>query len=288
MAARLTVIVAVAVAIAACGTAAAAGRARNPRLAHIHTLALAIGSGDLGGDLAARYSGYDLVVVDGEEATARQVKTLRAGGRRLVLAYLDVGTIEPGRSWFGAAKPFRLDFWPDFGEWYADTSKPGLRRLITDRVAPAMLAKRFDGLFLDNTDMIETHPRQSAGMRTLVRALAARVHARGGVLFAQNGDASIGPLLGVLDGWNREDVSYTYDFARRDYAPVAPADRRAALGALRRIRARGLLVSAVDYTRAGDAAAIAGSLTDACAAGAVPFVSDIGLTRIAQPPLRCR
>jgi hypothetical protein len=287
MSTRLTAIAGLALVLALCAAASGAARGLDPRLAHIHTVALAIGSGDLDGDLATRYRGYDLVVVDGEGATASQVKTLRAGGRRIVLAYLDVGTIEPGRAWFGAAKPFRLDFWPDFGEWYADTSRAGFRQLITDRVAPAMLAKRFDGLFLDNTDMIETHPRRGAGMRTLVRALAARVHAHGGLLFAQNGDASIGPLLGVLDGWNREDVSYTYDFARRAYAAVAPADRRAALSALRRIRARGLLVTAVDYTRAGDAAAVAASLSDACAAGAVPFVSDIGLTRIAQPPLRC-
>ena len=67
-------------------------------------------------------------------------------------------------------------------------------------------------------------------MRRLVRALSGLVHARGGLLFAQNGDASIGPLLRFYDGWNREDVTWTYSFKRSRYvhqpaAEVAEAHR---------------------------------------------------------------
>ena len=48
-----------------------------------------------------------------------------------MLAYLSVGTIERYRSWYRAARPYRLDLWGDWGEWYADTSKAGFRRLIS-------------------------------------------------------------------------------------------------------------------------------------------------------------
>ena len=61
-------------------------------------------------------------------------------------------------------------------------------------------------------------------MRRLIRGLARLVHRRGAVLLAQNGEDVIGPSLGHLDGWNREDVSWSYDFARRRYFEVRAAE----------------------------------------------------------------
>ena len=63
---------------------------------------------------------------------------------------------------------------------------------------------------------------------------------------------------------------------------IAPA----AQAALTRISAAGLLVTATDYT-AGDSAAQAESVANACAAGAIPFVGDIALRRLPAQPLRC-
>ena len=97
---------------------------RDPRLASVRTFALAIGSGDLSGDISARYRGYDLVVVDGQEATRAQLAALRAGGR-IVIAYLNVGAIEPERPWYRLMKGYRLDYWADFGEWYANVASRG-------------------------------------------------------------------------------------------------------------------------------------------------------------------
>ena len=53
--------------------------------------------------------------------------------------------------------------------------------------------------------------------------------------------------------------------------------------------ARGLIVTATDYTRAGDAEAQREAVENACKAGALPFVADIGLTagRLPDPPLTC-
>ncbi len=264
----------------------AAARPRDARLRSVHAWAFAIGDGDLAGNLVRRYARYGLLVLDGQEATRTQVRALRRAGK-IVLAYLDVGTIEPGRPWTAAARPFRLGFWPAWGEWYADVDARGFRRLIEHRVATAMLGKGFDGLFLDNTDMVETHRHQRAGMDALVRALARLVHRRRELLFAQNGEDTITPLLRYYDGWNREDVSATYDFGhhryvRQSHGEVAEADR-----ALRRIARAGLLTLATDYTAAGDAGAAQAAISNACGAGALPFVSDIELTRIPPVPAGC-
>src|SRR5690349_13180782 len=94
----------------------------DSRLQSVDSFAFGLGSGSLDGDVAARFRGFDLVVVDGEEASAKQVAALKAQGT-VVLGYLSVGTIERGRFWFKDVKRYRLDLWDDFGEWYADTSK---------------------------------------------------------------------------------------------------------------------------------------------------------------------
>jgi uncharacterized protein (TIGR01370 family) len=260
---------------AALAVAAPAQAIEIDRMAGVRSFALALGDG-----AAARADGFDLVVVDGS-TPARRVKQLRAGGA-LVFGYLSVGTIESYRSWFKAAKPYRMELWDDWGEWYARVSAPGFRRLIVKRVAPAILERGFDGLFLDNVDMIETHPAQAAGMRKLVRALW-----RGpGVLMAQNGDSIIEPFLRYLDAWNREDVTSTYDFDAERYRRVPAADHADALATLGRLSKRLKLVTATDYVAAGDTAGAAAAREAACGAGALSFVSDIELRRI-PPPAEC-
>jgi hypothetical protein len=122
-------------------------------------------------------------------------------------------------------------------------------------------------------------------MRLLVAALD-RV-SDDGLLFTQNGEEVIGPMLTHYDGWNREDVTRTYDFERRRYVPVPRSERRAARHALRRIRRRGLLVTASDYVARGDSRARRAAVRAACGAGALPFVTDIGLRRLPRRPYRC-
>ena len=256
----------------------------DARLRAVETWAFAIGDGARA-KVLRRPGAFDLVVVDGEDATRAQVRKLRRHGA-VVLGYVSVGTIESYRWWYGAASPYRLELWGDWGEWYADVSRAGFRNLIAGRVAPRMLRKGLDGLFLDNTDMIETHAAQRAGMRALVARLGRLVHRRDKLLFAQNGEGSIGPSLRHYDGWNREDVSWTYDFDRDRYVRVGPAAHASALAAVRRIEARGLLVTTTDYLPAGRRDAASRAVRASCDAGALPYVSNIWLSRVPRP-LRC-
>ena len=192
------------------------------------------------------------------------------GSGALVLGYLDAGTIEPYRPWYKRAKPYRLDYWKQWGEWYANVNAPGFRKLIVG-VAKGFERKGLDGLFLDNTDMIETHPKQAPGMRLLVAALAKLAHGSGGFLFAQNGADVDGPIIRYLDGWNREDVG---------------ADS-SAVSDLEAMHAHGLLTLATGYV-ANPTSPLVGHVVElACGAGALPFVSNLALTRIPQPPPHC-
>jgi uncharacterized protein (TIGR01370 family) len=286
--------IALAALLLAFATSAGSAGAGDPHAAT--SFAFAIGNGNLSGgpeEVAARLGKYGLVVVDGELASADEVAALRAQGTT-VLAYLSVGTIEKWRSWYPQLKRFRLGKWADWkDEWFADVSKSKLRRLLTDQIAPTILAKGFDGLFLDNVDMIETrnHIPQREGMRTLVLALSGLAHSQGQLLFAQNGAWGLQKLglLDAIDGWNREDVTWTYDFDRKRYVRTRPGQQRAALKELSDMAARGLVTTSADYTRPGDQAAIDEAVAASCSAGALPYVGDIGLTarRLPDPPLTC-
>ncbi len=266
---------------------ASAANGRKTRLAGARSFAFAIGDGTLRDDLSKRYARFDLVVVDGESTGARAVTAIRRRSGGLVLAYLDVGTIESYRGWYKAAKPFRLDYWGDWGEWYANVNAPGFRSLMLERVAPTMLAKGFDGLFLDNTDMTETHPVQKRGMRKLVVGLSRLARARGKLLMAQNGADVNWPLRRLYNGINFEDVSFSYDFDRHAYVRRSAGAVARAQREIRRYLSVGLKVTATDYVAAGKTNQARIAVRNACSAGALPYVSDINLTRVPARPFLC-
>lgn len=271
--------------LGACGDEDAVGPSDASRnaadvLAGVASFALGLGADLDDPAVVERLAAFDLVVVDGETDPA-VVDSLHDAGA-LVLGYLSVGTIEEGRPWSDAAQAHRLELWPDWGEYYADVADPAFRSILLDDAAPLVLAGGFDGLFLDNVDMVEGHPDQLDGMEALVVALDDLVGDR--LLFAQNGDSTIDRFTAQLDGWNREDVTSTGDPLDEDaYERVAAADTAAAVATLERLAADGLLVTATDYVAEGDDATARLAIDRACTAGALPFVSDIGLTRIGDP-----
>jgi uncharacterized protein (TIGR01370 family) len=283
---RVPLLLSLAVLALALWASSADAATEDPRLAQVDDWAFAIGD-DVETDAdVERLAPFDLVVVDGELTSARRVADLRANGS-VVLGYLSVGTIERYRSWYRRAKRHRMELWGDWGEWYADVRAKGFRRLIARRVAPKILGRGVDGMFLDNVDMIDGHPKQRRAMFRLVRTLSRLAHSGGGYLFAQNGAKAIKPVWSALDGWNLEDVTWGYDFKRRRYARREEAEASAGLAQLARLSAAGLLVTATDYTAAEDRAAIDESVANSCAAGALPFVSNIALTRIPAAPYAC-
>jgi hypothetical protein len=273
--------------LAACVAADSAGPAApraKARLDSARSFAFAIGDGALSGNLLRRYRDFGLVIVDGENARAKDVAAIQRASGGLVLAYLDVGTIEDYRDWYIAAKPFRLDYW---GEWYANVNAAGYRSLMLKRVAPGMLAKGFDGLFLDNTDMTETHPAQKVGMRALVAGLSRLLRERGKLLMAQNGAEVNWPLRRFYEGINFEDVSFSYDFDRHAYIRLSAPAAAQAQRNIRRYRRAGLKLTATDYVAARKAKDTRIAVRNACSASALPYVSDIDLRRIPARPFLC-
>jgi uncharacterized protein (TIGR01370 family) len=228
---------------------------------------------------------FDLVVIDGDNASKSLVKQLH-GKDKLVLAYVSAGTLEPYRSWFAEAKKkgYTLKYWPEWGEYYAKVSHPGMQALLLKQTS-RYLANGVDGLFLDNTDMIEAEPSQRDGMIALVRAL--RKQAGNRLLFAQNGIDVVDLWVDQLDGWNYESVSTTYDFATKKYLPQQATVTAAVTAKLRAVSQTSVFITTTDYTPSTGSPLTGVAIAHACRIGAVPFVSNIALSRIPKTAATC-
>ena len=193
-----------------------------------------------------------------------------------------------------ALKRFRLGAWADWkDEWFADVSKARLRRVLTGRIAPSLLAKGFDGLFLDNVDMVETanHADQRDGMRELVEvARDARPRRRAPAVRPER-RRDPRPPRPRRRARRLEPRGRHLDLRLRPpplRPPAAGRDPGGARGAERDGEprpdhdVRGL------HPR-GDEDAQPEAVANACSAGALPYVGDIGLTarRLPDPPLTC-
>ena len=234
----------------------------------------------LGGTGLDRAGGFDVVVVDavaqrdGYVGTAREdVRALQADGA-LVLAYLSVGTVERWRHYAaGVPRSWTLgavDGWP--GERFVDARKAGWRALMA-REAQTLAAAGYDGLYLDNLDVAELHPRTAAGVVKLVEGLADA--APDLLLVAQNGLAVADRL--PIDGLAHEDVFWRWDGR---YRRSTAAERAELLPGLRALRDRGLPIFTLDYAKPGSPGADE-ALASSLAEGFRPAVSVLEPRRVA-------
>ena len=254
---------------------------RDPRLAQVESFALALGV-VLDEPTLALLGQYDLVVLDGVTASNDVIQTLQSAGA-IVLGYLSVGTIERGRPWYRKVKPYRLDFWEDWGEWYADVSSARYRKILLG-VLDELSSKGFDGMFLDNVDMVEVYPEMRSSMKRLVAQFSRRLRARSKLLFSQNGERFTVRIAPYLDGWNSEGVTSDYEFDTRRYRETSAEKLALRLLELDRVSSLGLLVTITNYALPDDIPARSSGCFFGCVHGFPAYTTDIELSTV---PPRC-
>lgn len=219
-------------------------------------LGVLVGAAPAGdGSLPARVGHYDTVVLDADALTAGEVSDLHARGQR-VFAYLNVGSLEEGRTYYSRYSSLCLDpydNWPD--ERWVDVSDTSWQAFLASR-AKRLAGMGVDGLFLDNLDVYSRYPTQ-ATYDGLVACLGG-VRGSGLTLVANGGDQFLtayadagGSLASLVDGVCQECV-YT---CVEDYAGAGSFGRQSAEdvayweGYLTRMGEAGLDVWVVEYTR---------------------------------------
>jgi uncharacterized protein (TIGR01370 family) len=215
----------------------------------------------------------------------------RRPGQR-VLAYLSLGEVNESRAYYrqvaaipGAVVEKNPD-WP--GAHRVDPRAKGWRQLVLDKLAPSILAKGYDGLFLDTLDTaayMEGHGKHGAvsAMAGLVKALHARFPQA--LIVANGGWAILPEAAGALSAYVTESVFTDYQFKPAQYRlrEASQAAQRAA--DMRRVAEQyGLSVLVIEYVDPADAAQRAEVANRVREAGFVPFVSDIGLSTLQPTP----
>jgi uncharacterized protein (TIGR01370 family) len=223
-------------------------------------------------------TGYDLLVVDGiadrdgHRGVTREDIDRWHHERTIVIAYLSVGTVEDWRHYAGAVDPAwtlgGMEGWD--GERYVDAGQPGWRRLMLTE-AQALADAGFDGLYLDNLDVVDDHPETTDGMVGLVTELRAQVPDL--LLIGQNG-ITIADRI-PIDAISHEDVWWRYD---EGYRASTAAETQELLGRLTELHDGGLPVFTLDYTPTSDGAAVE-VVRRSLQAGFHPAVSVLDLDR---------
>lgn len=206
-----------------------------------------------------------------------------------VLAYLSLGEVNESRPYFATLKQDgallgRNPNWP--GAMTVDPRAAAWRNLLLDHVAPGILAKGYDGFFLDTLDVgadLERRgqPGALAAMAGLVNALKARYPQ---ALLVANGGLDLLPQSApALAGLAVESVVTNYDFAHKRYLRRSPAEAQARLAQLQAVqRDYRLPIFTIEYVDPQDASARAAIAAQIRKAGLVPYVADIGLGTLAE------
>lgn len=236
--------------------------------------------------------GFDLIVVDG--AYRGDVARLKRDGA-VVLAYISLGEVASSRPHFDRAKAAGLLVaenanWP--GAWMVDVRKPAWHAMLVDEVAKGLLARGFDGLFLDTVDsslnLEKSRPKEFAGMGAGVVALVARLRARHPAMALMLNGALplVGPLRDHVTMVAMESSFTTWDFATRRARLRTPDE----LAWVRNVVAKArdanpdLKLFSLDYWDPGDAQGLRSIYRHQRAQGMIPYVATIALDRVVREP----
>lgn len=238
----------------------------------------------------ALLSAPDLLVLEPDQPWGTML--WRRPGQKVV-GYLSLGEVHDGRAYAkevkasGAVVEPNPD-WP--GAKRVDPRHPAWSRLVVDTLAPSILAKGYDGLFLDTLDVggFLERERGKAGARLAMAQLIRALHARfPTALLIANGGLDLLPEAGPsLSALAVESVGTAYQFTpQRRYAwrPGPEAEARAAeLGG--QAKAAGLPLLVIEYVDPTDPLGRAKAANQVRSWGFVPFVTDIGLARLDPTP----
>lgn len=240
------------------------------------------------GDLLA----FDLSILSAETNVDLRPKQA-AGGK--ALGYLSLVEVNPGTPAGLAAARAGV---PSLGENTAwgtklmDVTSLLWSQLVLESLAPALVAKGFDGFFLDTADSI-AHLAAVDQKRTdqfaeallgLIKGLRAKYPDKEIVI--NRGFALLGELEGVVDGVLIESVYRSFDAGSGEFRATSPIDSAALESKIAQLRAGGVEVYAVDYVAPTDTELADKTAERLAQLGAEPLVTTPALDGITLAPTR--
>ncbi len=158
-----------------------------------------------------RMMDYDIVVIDAQYFDVGQIKELQSDGHK-VYSYINVGSVEDFRPYYQDYQQYTLDVyehWED--ERWVDVSAAEWQDFILEELAPDILGKGVDGLFVDNVDVYYVYPDREIfdGTEKILKGLKSLdtyVLINGGDNFVTKYIDEHGSFRDIADGVNQESV----------------------------------------------------------------------------------
>ncbi len=223
---------------------------RSTTAAKQHDFGVLLGVSDE--EIVQRSKDHKLIAVDGQDISEKTVKALKNDGH-VVYGYLSIGSLENYRPYYYDFKDIILDSydnWPD--EYWIDVSDERWQSFIVDSLAPAMKAKGFDGIFIDNTDIYYYYPSEQiyAGLKTILTG----IRDRGLPVMVNGGDPFVARMIeegdaGLIDAISQESVfSCIKDYEESTFARQEPEETEYFKEYVEGASAAGMDVYLIEYT----------------------------------------
>jgi uncharacterized protein (TIGR01370 family) len=236
---------------------------------------------------------YGLLVLEPDHP--RPLAPLRRASARL-LGYMSLGEVERSRPFVSrleAAGALREtnENWQDAR--LIDLRKDVWKSLILDELIPNILAKGFDGIFMDTLDNAEfmerSDPKGSAGMVAAAVELVAAIRSRfpAITIMMNRGYALLptaAPQLNLLLG---EAMASRWNFEKKTYEFTSQSDWQWQADRLRAAKDANpdLTLTTLDYWDQADQKTVASLYARERAAGFFPYVATLALDRLMPEPV---
>lgn len=229
---------------------------------------------------------FDLAVLDADSHPP--LSPLK--GNTTLLGYISLGEVADYR-WYWpevADKPWILSRNPNWQSRFVDVREAAWHQIVLNKIIPAVLAKGFDGLFLDTVDTAEyleryhpgdTYPGAEAAMVRLIRAIRKKYPSI--YLVANRGFVILDQIADVIDGVLAESLFSTVDFESNTVRLRPEVEYRDTLAKLRTVQKQsGVQIFTLDYMAKASESERATVIERARREGFRPYISTVRLDTI--------
>ncbi len=238
------------------------------------------------------FEDFTIIVFDSDHHPPLQ--PLKKQGKKL-LGYISLGEVEGYRSYFDEveAEGILLQENSNWKEsYFIDLRDPRWHARVIEELVPEILAKGFDGLFLDTLDNATSLEEQDdqiyRGMTSAAAGLVSGIRRQfPHITIMMNRAYELLPEVEkIIDIVLGESVYATYDFENKKYQWVPELDYRYQVSLLRAAgkRCPSLRIFTLDYWDPGDQAGLRKIYRVQRANGFEPYVSTIELDRVVLEP----
>lgn len=207
----------------------------------------------------SRTLAYDTIVIDAQYFTAEQIASLHASGHT-VYSYINIGSVEDFRSYYKDYEQYTFGDYENWeGERWVDVSTDIWQDFILKQLAPDILSKGVDGLFVDNTDVYYIQPTDAifGGVKDILQGLIALdtyVCINGGDCFVTEYLKRNGQFREIANAVNQETVFSMIEWEEDRFSKNDDEEREYFQNYVETVAANGGDVYLLEYTE--DAALI--------------------------------